>query len=80
MLYWFNVFTYLGACLLCSLFFNAGLLNLLISGEAIIIIICFICLIVASFFNIYYMFGVSFIILVIFSIEIIFNFLIISSD
>jgi hypothetical protein len=80
MIHWFIILVYLLTCLIICLFFNIGLLNLLISGETIICLMFYSCLVLASFFNIYYMFGVAFFIFVISSIEIIFNFLVISSD
>lgn len=79
-LQWLHIYMYILLCCLVGLFFNNGLLNLLILSDVLMIALFGCCLVVFSFFNIYYMLGISFFIFIFSSIEIIFSFLIVNSN
>lgn len=78
MLHWLYLLSYLGLCTLISfIFLNVGLLPMLIVAEVTLVVLYFAGLLIAGLFNIYYLIGFSFFILILGGLELILNILII---
>lgn len=78
LLHWLFVFIYLFLCMLVSIcFLNRGFLSLLLVSEIILLLLFFLAMSVAIFYNIYYMLVISFFVLVFGGLELCINLLII---
>jgi hypothetical protein len=79
MLYWTYIFLYLIICIFISfVFHNKSLLQLLLLSEIIIILLFTIFLTLASYFNLYFLIGFSFFLLIFGGLELSLNILLLT--
>ena len=79
MLHWISLFLFYFVCVLISLsIYNRSLLQIILLGEVLLLLLFCILLTLASFYNIYYLIGISFILIVLGGLEISLNILLLT--
>lgn len=79
MLHWLYIFGYLGLCCVVSLIFlNKNLFSLLLVSEVLLLVLFAVALSLAGFYNIHFLIGASFFILMFGGLELALNFLLLT--
>lgn len=79
MLHWVYFFLYIFLCVLGSIIlYNKSLLQLLLIGEILVILLFIVFLVLSTFYNIYYLIGLSFFLLIFGGLELSLNILLLT--